>query len=243
MRRGDVGAILTSRGWLAEIEPAMASAMIAAGRVIELRRGEALYQPGDDVGGVWSCRGWHPAVDDWQGWIAGCGPHRSQVRLVRLWVGPRRADQDEDPDPGGERADVGPACASRRVPEAARGFSGCGTGARPARDARRGDLSGHRHGPADRQHGPPPCGRPAARHGCGFPGPKERPARRPGGRPLGGTRGVPLTQTVLAELANASPHTVARFVDRAVQAAWIEWRYGRVRILDAALLAAFAAGQ
>ncbi len=54
---------------------------------------------------------------------------------------------------------------------------------------------------------------------------------------------VPLTQSILAELANASPHTVARFVNRAGEAGWIEWKYGRVRILDTGQLGAFAAGQ
>jgi CRP-like cAMP-binding protein len=54
--------------------------------------------------------------------------------------------------------------------------------------------------------------------------------------------GVPLTQAMLAELANASAHTVARFVDRVVEAGWVEWRYRRVRILDRAALKAFAAG-
>ena len=54
---------------------------------------------------------------------------------------------------------------------------------------------------------------------------------------------VPLTQTLLGELANASPHTVARFVDRASAAGMIDWRYGRVRILDVVALAGFAAGE
>jgi hypothetical protein len=48
---------------------------------------------------------------------------------------------------------------------------------------------------------------------------------------------------MLGELANTSPYTVARFVDRAVQAGWIDWRYGRVRILELGQLTAFAAGQ
>jgi CRP-like cAMP-binding protein len=61
--------------------------------------------------------------------------------------------------------------------------------------------------------------------------------------PWAGPKGVPLTQAMLAELANASPNTVARFVDLAVQAGWIDWRYGRVRILDIGQLATFAAGQ
>jgi len=54
---------------------------------------------------------------------------------------------------------------------------------------------------------------------------------------------VPLTQTLLGELANASPHTVARFVNRASRAGLIDWRYGRVRILDVLSLADFATGE
>ena len=60
--------------------------------------------------------------------------------------------------------------------------------------------------------------------------------------PWAGPRGVPLTQAMLGELANTSPHTVARFVERAVKAGWIDWKYGRVRILEFGQLAAFAAG-
>ena len=53
MRRGDVHRILASRGWLAEIDPALGAAVIDAGRLIELRRGEALYHPGDEPGGMY----------------------------------------------------------------------------------------------------------------------------------------------------------------------------------------------
>jgi hypothetical protein len=61
--------------------------------------------------------------------------------------------------------------------------------------------------------------------------------------PWAGPRGVPLTQAMLAELANASAPTVARFVERAVQAGLIAWTYGRVRILDYGRLIAYAAGR
>lgn len=43
-------------------------------------------------------------------------------------------------------------------------------------------------------------------------------------------RGVPLTQALLGDFANAASHTVARCVDRATRAGWIDWTYGRVRI-------------
>ena len=53
MRRSEVHRILAGRGWLAGIDPALAAAVIEAGRVIELRRGEALYHPGDEPGGMY----------------------------------------------------------------------------------------------------------------------------------------------------------------------------------------------
>jgi CRP/FNR family transcriptional regulator, cyclic AMP receptor protein len=78
----------------------------------------------------------------------------------------------------------------------------------------------------------------------------EPPPYHPGYRPTPADlarwfdpEGVSLTQTLLGELANASPHTVARFVDRATRAGLIDWRYGRVRILNVRLLAGFAAGE
>jgi CRP-like cAMP-binding protein len=58
-----------------------------------------------------------------------------------------------------------------------------------------------------------------------------------------GLNGVALTQALLAELSNASPQTVSRFVERAVKVGWIQWTYGRVRILDFDGLVAFAAGR
>jgi CRP-like cAMP-binding protein len=78
----------------------------------------------------------------------------------------------------------------------------------------------------------------------------EPPPYRPGewpdleeGQGWSDPRGVALTQALLADLANASPHTVTRFVDRATRAGWIDWRYGRVRISDVRGLAAYAAGR
>jgi CRP-like cAMP-binding protein len=61
--------------------------------------------------------------------------------------------------------------------------------------------------------------------------------------PWAGPNGVPLTQAMFGEMANASSQTVKRFVDRAVKAGWIVWSYGRVRILDFGRLSAFAAGE
>jgi DNA-binding transcriptional regulator YhcF (GntR family) len=51
-----------------------------------------------------------------------------------------------------------------------------------------------------------------------------------------------LTQSLLAEMANASPNTVARFVERIVQAGWIDWTYRQVTILDTEALSAVVAG-
>lgn len=53
MRRAEVNRILLSRGWLAEIDPALAAAVVEAGRIITLRRGEAVYHPGDEPGGMY----------------------------------------------------------------------------------------------------------------------------------------------------------------------------------------------
>jgi CRP-like cAMP-binding protein len=52
----------------------------------------------------------------------------------------------------------------------------------------------------------------------------------------------PLTQALLADLANVSRQTVTRFVDRASQEGWIDWRYGRVRILKLRDIKDFIAG-
>jgi CRP-like cAMP-binding protein len=71
------------------------------------------------------------------------------------------------------------------------------------------------------------------------------PAQRDATRvdPFADPSGVPLTQAMLADLANASRQTVARFVDRATGEGWIAWTYGRVRILDRHGLSAFASGR
>jgi CRP-like cAMP-binding protein len=53
MQRREVHRILASRGWLGEIDPPLAAAITDAGRIIEPRRGDALYQPGDEPGGMY----------------------------------------------------------------------------------------------------------------------------------------------------------------------------------------------
>jgi CRP-like cAMP-binding protein len=69
---------------------------------------------------------------------------------------------------------------------------------------------------------------------------KDLPIDPPRADPWAGPHGVPLTQALLGEMANASSQTVTRFLDRAVKAGWIVWTYGRVRILDLKRLSPFA---
>ncbi|MEY3307026.1 MAG: hypothetical protein RLZZ413_1064, partial [Pseudomonadota bacterium] len=52
MRRSEIQEILVSRGWLAEIDPALATAVVQAGRPMSLRKGELLYTPEDNPGGM-----------------------------------------------------------------------------------------------------------------------------------------------------------------------------------------------
>jgi hypothetical protein len=52
MRHSEVRTILTSRGWLAEIDPALASAVVEAGRIVLLRKGDTVYRPDDSPGGM-----------------------------------------------------------------------------------------------------------------------------------------------------------------------------------------------
>lgn len=52
MRRSEIHESPTSRGWLAEIDPALASAVGQAGRTLDLRPGELLYHPDDNPGGM-----------------------------------------------------------------------------------------------------------------------------------------------------------------------------------------------
>ena len=53
MRRNGIHELPTGRGWLAELDPALASAVVAAGRVIALRNGETVYRPEDSPGGMY----------------------------------------------------------------------------------------------------------------------------------------------------------------------------------------------
>jgi len=243
MRRGDVHKILASRGWLAEIEPALASAVIAAGRLIQLRRADTLYSPGDDPGGMYGVVGGGIVLSvigrdslpvaghiirrcDWFGY--GSFFDRQNRKLIPAANEPSTVLHV----PLGEFRRL-----RAEFPVASGGAFG--------RLATRGEniylaiVTDLLIASTDR--------RLAAVllrvTGADAPDRNRDLPVDPLADPWSGPKGVPLTQAMLAELSNASPHTVARFVDRAVQAGWIEWKYGRVRILDIGRLAAFTAGQ
>jgi CRP-like cAMP-binding protein len=236
-----VHKILASRGWLAEIEPALASAVIEAGRPIELHRGGALYHPGDDPGGMYGVaaggivlstigRDGLPIAGhivrqcNWFGYASVFDrqrrmliPAANETSLV-LHV------------PLGELENLRTA-----FPSAGRAFGQLAMRGEAIYLAIVTDLLIAK---TDR--------RLAAVilrvTGAEEPGRARDLPADPVADPWAGPEGVPLTQAILAELANASPQTVARFVDRAVNAGWIEWKYGRVRIVNIGQLAAFAAG-
>jgi len=242
MGKGVVHKILASRGWLAEIDPALAAAVIDAGRALEFRRGDALYHPGDEPGGMYGVaeggillstlgRDGLPVAGhivrpcSWFGYGAVFDRQRRMLipaanetsQVLYLGLGELERLRTAFPTAGrafGQLAMRGEAIYLAIVTD----LLIANTDRRLAAVLLR--VTG-----------------------------AETPDRRRDlpvdllADPWAGPRGVPLTQAMLAELGNASSHTVARFVDRAVRAGWIDWRYGRVRILDIGQLAAFAAGQ
>jgi CRP-like cAMP-binding protein len=242
MRKDDAHKILASRGWLAEIEPALASAVIAAGRLIQLRRADTLYNPGDDPGGMYGIveggialytlgRDTLPVAGhiirrcDWFGY--GSFFRRQNRKLIPAANEPSTVLYV----PLGEFERL-----RAEFPSARHGF---GQLAMRGEDTYLAICTDLLIANTDR--------RLAAVllrvTGADSPDRQRDLPVDPLADPWFDPKGVPLTQALLAELANASPHTVARFVDRAVQAGWIDWKYGRVRILDFERLAAFAAGQ
>jgi CRP-like cAMP-binding protein len=269
MRRREAHRILTSRGWLAEIDPALASAVIEAGRLVEFDRGEALYQPGDGPGGMYGvvsggillsafARNGLPVAGHiarrctWFGFGSVLDRHRrvliptaNEASLVlNVPLGELERLRDTFPTAGrafGQLAmwsdaisltiisDLLIANTDRRVAAVLLRVTGAELPDRPR------EMPSD--GPRDRPSGP-------AADGLAEPlaEPWADPLADPWAETWASPDGVPLTQAMLAELANASPHTVARFVERAGKAGMIEWKYGRVRILDAGELAAFAAG-
>ncbi len=242
MRREDVHAILMSRGWLAEIPPALASAVVAAGRLVELVRGGALYHPGDEAGGMY-------AIVEGGIVVSAVGRDGLPVagHIVRRcsWFGYASMFNRQD------RQFIPRANEPTRVLhllledlKRLRTDFAASTNAF-GRLAMRGEavhvaiIQDLLIANTDRRLAA------VLLRVTGAETP-ERPRDLPIdplADPWAGPKGVPLTQAILGELVNASPHTVARFVERVAKAGLIDWRYGRVRILDYVGLLDFAAGR
>jgi CRP-like cAMP-binding protein len=233
---------LLSRGWLTEVDPALAAALLKAGQPLSLRKGQALYNPEDSPGGMFGVveggmlmstlgRDGLPLPGHiarrchWFGYGSVLDKQRRSmimtaneptvllhIPLTELEI--LRAEYPGATRAFGKLATLGEALYLATVA-----------------DLLIRDTDQRLAGVLLRVSGaePPPY----------YPG--QRPTEDELDR-WSDPRGVSLTQGLLAELANASPHTVARFVDRITHAGLIEWRYGRVRILNVVSLAHFAAG-
>jgi CRP-like cAMP-binding protein len=233
--------VLTREGWLAEIEPQLARAIVDAGRVLELRRGDSLFHPGDEPGGMYGVveggviisalsRDGLPVVGHIHrqcGWFGyGSFLERQKRLLTPIANEPSRVLHLPLGELGGLRDafPAAPAAFARLSVRTETIYISVLTDLLiPSTDRRLAAV---------------------LMRVTGVDGPlcdRRRPID-PQCRPWAGPRGVPLTQAMLAELANASPHTVARFVERLKRAGWIAWSYGRVRILDIEALEAFAQG-
>jgi CRP/FNR family cyclic AMP-dependent transcriptional regulator len=242
MRRADIHAILTSRGWLAEVEPALAAAVVQAGRALSLRKGELLYTPEDIPGGMFGvvAAGMLMATQGRDGlplpghiarrchWF-GYGSVLEKQRRSMIMSANEPTVLLHVPLADLERLRSEFTTATRAYGKLA--TLGEALYLATVADLLIKDTDRRIAGVLLRVSGAEP--------------PPYYPGYRPGAEELAAwsdPAGVPLTQTLLAELANASAQTVARFVDRASKARLIDWRYGRVRILDAPSLADFAAG-
>lgn len=243
MRRSEVHDILTSRGWLAEIDPALAAAPVRAGRMLGLRKGERLYEPEDNPGGMFGvvAGGMLMATQGRDGLPL---PGHVARRCHGFGYGSVLEKQRRSMIMSANEPTVllhvplaEPERLRAEFPAANRAYGKLATRGEALYLATVADLlirdtDRRLAGVLLRVSGaePPPY----------FPG------RRPSAEEPAGwsdPRGVPLTQALLGELANASPHTVARFVERASRAGFIDWRHGRVRILNVQSLADFAAGE
>lgn len=243
MRRSDIHAVLTSRGWLAEIDPTLAAAVIQAGRALDLRKGELLYNPEDNPGGMYGvvAGGMLMATQGRDGL-----PMPGHIARRCHWFGygsvleKQRRSMIMSANEPTVLLHVPLAELERlraEFPAANRAYGKLATLGEALYLATVADLlirdtDRRLAGVLLRVSGAEP--------------PPYYPGYRPSAEELArwsDPTGVPLTQTLLGELANASPHTVARFVDRASQAGLIDWRYGRVRILNVLSLADFAAGE
>lgn len=242
MRRSEIREILTSRGWLAEIDPALASAVVEAGRIVTLRKGETVYRPEDSPGGMYAVVEGGILMSTFgrdgmplPGHIArrchwfGYGSVLDKQRRSMTTVANEPSVVLHVPLAEFERL-------REAFPTAARAYGKLATLGEALYLATVADLLIR---DTDRRLAA------VLLRVSGAEPPPYAPGQWPAVHAAEGwsdPRGVPLTQALLGDLANASPHTVARFVERATGAGWIDWRYGRVVIRDAESLAAFAAG-
>lgn len=243
MQRREAHRILASRGWLAEIEPALAGRVLDAGRILALRRGEAVFRPDDEPGGMYGVVEGGILLSTlgrdsmpFPGHIArrchwfGYGSALVRQRRVLLTAANEPSVILHVPASEFDRLRA-------QFPTAGQAFGKLATLGEMLYLATVADLLIRN---TDRR-----LAAVLLRVTGAEPPPYRRgdPPVDPEGRLGPGGLGVPLTQALLGEMANASAHTVARFVERAARAGWIEWRYGRVRLPDAAGLAAFASGR
>jgi CRP/FNR family transcriptional regulator, cyclic AMP receptor protein len=230
MKRSEARQRLASRGWFAQLEPALATAVFDAGRIVALERGAALFRPGDEPGGIYG-------VVDGGMVISTTGrdglPAAGHIMRRGAWFGygsvtfrQKRTLMAEANEPSTilhvplsrleglriEYPSLGPAAAHL----AAHGET-----------AMLSVIADLLIGNTDRR----------------LAAVLLRVTGESPDDPWSDPRGVSLTQQRLADLAAVSIHTVARFVDRSSQQGWITWNYGRVRILDADGLGEFAAGR
>jgi CRP/FNR family transcriptional regulator, cyclic AMP receptor protein len=243
MRRSEIHDLLVSRGWLAEIDPALAAAVVQAGRTVALRKGERLYNPDDNPGGMFgvvsggmlmATRGRDglplPGHIARRGHWFGYGSVLEKQRRSMIMSANEPTLLLHVPLTELERLRT-------RFPTANRAYGKLATLGEALYLATVADLLIR---DADRRLAG------VLLRVSGAEPPPYHPGYRPTQEDLAGwsdPEGVPLTQALLAELANTSAHTVARFADRASQAGLIDWRYGRVRILNVQSLADFAAGE
>jgi CRP-like cAMP-binding protein len=242
VRRSEIHEILTSRGWLAEIDPALAAAVVQAGRTLSLGKGAPLYSPEDNPGGMYGVvsGGMLMATEGRDGlplpghvarrchWF-GYGSVLEKQRRTMIMTANEPTVLLHVPLAELERLRAEHPTANRAYGKLA--TLGEALYLATVADLLIRDTDRRLAGVLLRVSGAEP--------------PPYYPGYRPNTEELArwfDPMGVPLTQTLLGELANASPHTVARFVDRASKAGLINWRYGRVRILDVLGLAGFAAG-
>lgn len=243
MRRTEVQKILTSRGWLAEIDPALANAVVQAGRTISLSKGDSLYRPEDNPGGMYGVvsGGMLMATQGRDGlplpghiarrchWF-GYGSVLEKQRRTMIMMANEPTVLLHVPLAELERLRAEHPAANRAYGKLA--TLGEALYLSTVADLLIRDTDRRLAGVLLRVSGAEP--------------PPYHPGYRPSADELShwsDPTGVPLTQALLGELANASPHTVARFVDRVSQSGLIDWRYGRVRVLDVLALANFAAGE